>query len=106
MPPRSWARVRHAILLEGLTSCALISASLFWTAHSARAAGRCAPAPKSPLVVNVKDKGAKGDGKTDDTASIQTAIDAVAGAGGTVLVPAGVYMIDAVAKPRLSLKDN
>jgi polygalacturonase len=37
---------------------------------------------------------------------MQTAIDAVAGTGGTVLVPAGVYMIDAVAKPRFSLKDN
>jgi hypothetical protein len=93
-------------LLAGLACCALISAALFRTAHSARAADRCAPAPKSALVVNVKDKGAKGDGKTDDTASIQGAIDAVAGTGGTVLVPAGVYMIDAMAKPRLSLKDN
>jgi hypothetical protein len=66
----------------------------------------CAVAPRSPLVVNVKDKGAHGDGKTDDTASIQAAIDAVVGTGGTVLVPDGVYMIDAAAKPRLSLKDN
>jgi pectate lyase-like protein len=66
----------------------------------------CTVTPKSPLVVNVKDKGAHGDGKTDDTASIQAAIDAVAGTGGTVLVPDGVYMIDAAAKPRLSLKDN
>jgi hypothetical protein len=66
----------------------------------------CAVTPKSPLVVSVKDKGAKGDGKTDDTVSIQAAIDAVAGTGGTVLVPDGVYMIDAVARPRLSLKDD
>jgi hypothetical protein len=93
-------------LLAGLACCTLILASLFWTAHSAWAADHCAPAPKSPLVVNVKDKGAKGDGKTDDTASIQAAIGAVAGTGGTVLVPDGVYMIDAVAKLRLSLKDN
>jgi len=49
----------------------------------------CATAPKSPLVVNVKDKGAKGDGHTDDTAAIQAAIDEVAGTGGTVLVPKG-----------------
>jgi hypothetical protein len=93
-------------LLAGLACCALVSALLFTTAQPAHAADRCAPAPKSPLVVNVRDKGAKGDGKTDDTASIQAAIDAVAGTGGTVFVPDGVYMIDAVAKPRLSLKDD
>ncbi len=62
--------------------------------------------PKSPLVVNVKDKGAKGDGKTDDTASIQAAIDEVAGTGGTVLVPEGTYMVEVAPRPRLSLKSD
>ncbi len=66
----------------------------------------CAVTPKSPLVVNVRDKGAKGDGKTDDTTAIQAAIDEAAGPGGTVFVPDGVYLIDAVAKPPLSLKDS
>jgi Pectate lyase superfamily protein len=67
----------------------------------------CATAPKSPLVVNVKDKGAKGDGHTDDTAAIQAAIDEVAGTGGTVLVPKGTYMVDAVdKKQRLSLRSD
>ncbi len=75
-------------------------------ASTAPPALACDVAPKSPLVVNVKDKGAKGDGKTDDTASIQAAIDEVAGTGGTVLVPDGVYMIDATTRPRLSLKDD
>jgi hypothetical protein len=89
-----------------LACCAPVSLSLFTTADPARAVDRCAPAPKSPLVVNVRDKGAKGDGKTNDTAAIQSAIDAVAGTGGTVLVPDGVYMIDAAANPRLSLKDD
>jgi len=90
----------------------LVAAALLATgapAHAASAAPPaqgCAVAPKSQLVVNVKDKGAKGDGKTDDTASIQAAIDAVAGTGGTALVPDGVYMIDATARPRLSLKDD
>jgi Pectate lyase superfamily protein len=66
---------------------------------AAKAQG-CAPPPASPLVVvNVMDKGAKGDGKTDDTAAIQTAIEEVAGTGGTVLVPDGRYLIDAVRHP-------
>lgn len=63
----------------------------------------CAKAPTSSRVVNVKDKGARGDGRTDDTAAIQTAIDKVAGTGGTVLVPDGTYMINAIAEARLSL---
>jgi parallel beta-helix repeat protein len=71
---------------------------------SACTAAACAPAPGSPMVVDVKTKGAKGDGVTNDTAAIQAAIDAVAGTGGTVLVPGGTYMIQTAA--RLSLKSN
>ncbi len=56
----------------------------------------CAPPPRSDNVVSVRDHGARGDGITDDTAAIQRAIDAVAGTGGTVMVPDGIYIIDAV----------
>src|SRR4249920_2301335 len=67
----------------------------------------CITAPTSPLVVNVKDKGAKGDGRTDDTEAIQAAIDDVGGTGGTVLVPSGTYMVDAVEKKqRLALRSD
>ena len=89
-----------------LVAASLLAAAPPHVASAVPPGEGCAVAPKAPLVVNVKDKGAKGDGKTDDTASIQAAIDAVAGTGGTVLVPDGVYLIDATAKPRLSLKDD
>jgi hypothetical protein len=54
----------------------------------------------------VKDRGARGDGQTNDTSAIQNAIDEVAEKGGTVLVPAGTYMVNAVENNRLSLKSN
>jgi polygalacturonase len=62
------------------------------------------PSPTSTLVVNVKTRGAVGDGVKDDTAAIQAAIDQVAGTGGTVLVPAGIYMINAVTSLHLGNK--
>ena len=45
-------------------------------------------------VYNIRDFGAKGDGATLDTAAVQAAVDACAhDRGGTVLVPAGVFVI-------------
>jgi parallel beta-helix repeat protein len=66
----------------------------------------CVPAPMSSLVVNPRNApyNAKGDGATNDTAALQKAVDAVGGTGGTLLVPAGTYMID--ASTHLSLKAN
>jgi len=68
--------------------------------------GRCEVKPTSPLVVNVKDKGAKGDGQTDDTKAIQKAIDEVAGTGGTVYIPPGTYMVHAHGKRPLVLRSK
>src|SRR5579883_1970268 len=48
-------------------------------------------------VYNIRDFGAKGDGTTLDTAAVQAAIDACnKDQGGTVLVPAGVFVIGTV----------
>ncbi len=69
---------------------------LFLLAGNADASGGCATASTSSLTVNVKDKGAKGNGVADDTFAIQATIDQVSGSGGTVFVPSGIYMIDAV----------
>jgi hypothetical protein len=44
-------------------------------------------------IVNVKDFGAFGNGVADDTAAIQAAIKALPAGGGTVLFPAGTYLI-------------
>ncbi|MGA2080406.1 MAG: right-handed parallel beta-helix repeat-containing protein [Holophaga sp.] len=65
----------------------------------------CSPTPAGP-VANVQDApyGARGDGASDDTAAIQMAVNAVARTGGTVLVPAGTYMVDAVTS--VMLKGN
>ncbi len=72
--------MKHAIGIVVVLAFGLLSASL-----SARAA--------SPGWFNVRDYGAKGDGKTKDTAALQKALDACATAGGgTVRVPEGVYL--------------
>lgn len=52
-----------------------------------------APASGSGKVFNVRDMGAKGDGKTLDTAAIQKALDECGKAGGGVVrFPAGTYL--------------
>ena len=49
--------------------------------------------PPADGVYNIRDYGAKGDGKTLDTAAINAAITACAkGGGGTVIVPLGEYL--------------
>lgn len=70
----------------------------------------CATAPASSQVFNVKDApyNAKGDGITDDTMALQRAVDAAAGTGGTVLVPLGTYLVNAVGTSNqgIVLKSN
>jgi parallel beta-helix repeat protein len=83
---------------------ALLLNSCFIPAANALTNISCAPAPTSALVVNVQNTGATGNGVTDDTAAIQAAINQAAGTGGTVLIPNGTYMINAVTS--LSLMSN
>ena len=58
----------------------------------ARLAEAAAPAPPQPIF-NVRQFGAKGDGRSVDTPAINQAIEAAANAGGgTVVFPAGTYL--------------
>ena len=55
-----------------------------------------------PDMENVRNYGAKADGTTDDTSSIQDAIDAAGSSGaggGTVFIPAGIYIINQLTIP-------
>ena len=45
---------------------------------------------------DVRSFGAKGDGRTKDTAAVQRALDACAGTGGRVVVPPGTYLIGSI----------
>lgn len=56
---------------------------------------------RGSTVLDVRNFGAYGDGIHDDTAAIQRAIDALPSTGGTVVVPPGIYLIDAVRNLRL-----
>lgn len=55
-----------------------------------------AQASKPAAIFRVRQFGAVGDGVTKDTAAFQKALDACAGGGGTVLVPAGKYLIGSI----------
>lgn len=59
----------------------------------------------SDLVYNVKDYGAVGNGSTDDTSAIQSALNAAYSAGGgIVFMPQGTYIVD--PNPGLQVKTN
>ncbi len=53
-------------------------------------------------VINVKEFGAKGDGTTNDTTSIQAALNAVPASGGMVFFPPGNYLVTASLKPKVN----
>jgi hypothetical protein len=62
------------------------------------------PANCCGLTVNVRavPYAAKGDGRTNDTAAIMSAVNAVAAAGGGVIeLPAGTYLVDSIRIPRI-----
>lgn len=64
------------------------SASDWWsTTHSVSIGSK---------TINVRNVGAQGNGQHDDTSAFQAAINSLPSSGGTITVPAGTYMIDAL----------
>ena len=47
------------------------------------------PIPSSPITASVKDHGAVGNGKVDDTAAFESAIAAMPPQGGVLYIPPG-----------------
>jgi len=83
----------------GLLSTASLGSGLFAATGMAAEMSRPSPDEKDlgTRTYNVREFGAKGDGTTLDTAAVQAAIDAChKDQGGTVLVPAGVFVIGTV----------
>lgn len=76
---------REFLMKTGVLGAASLASS---AATSAAEAGGA----RSSTVFNVLDFGAKGDGKTPDSESIQKALDAAGAVSGTVYFPAGRYL--------------
>lgn len=56
------------------------------------AASASSDAPQERFFLNARKLGAVGDGKTDDTAALQRALNAAAETSGAIFVPPGVYL--------------
>jgi hypothetical protein len=68
---------------------------------------QAAAAAMLPNMIDVRDHNAIGDGKTDDTAAIQAALDKAAETNATVHVPEGVFSCSTLKmRPRVGLVGN
>jgi polygalacturonase len=89
-------------LLSAAASLALAAIAL-----PASAANWWNPTPTLTIgstVLNVRNFGAMGNGVNDDTAAFQAAINALPSSGGTIVVPNGTYMINALTS--INLRSN
>ncbi|HKD43994.1 MAG TPA: glycosyl hydrolase family 28 protein, partial [Myxococcaceae bacterium] len=97
---RKWLRLAAATsLASGFLAKAKTVLAESKSPAAAASQGSRAPGDNSlgARTYNVRDFGAKGDGKTLDTTPVQAAIDACTkDNGGTVLVPAGTFVIGTI----------
>jgi polygalacturonase len=85
--------MRRSLILAGMALAFSVtalpaSAANWWSATPSVSIGS--------TTINVLTAGAKGDGQHDDTSAFQAAINSLPSTGGTITVPAGTYMIDAL----------
>src|SRR6516164_8488714 len=90
---RQWVRAISA----GGAAAAIGTASAAAFGQTAQRTSGADSADLGTRGYNIRDYGAKGDGKSLDTAAVQAAIDACAkDQGGTVVVPAGTFVIGTI----------
>jgi hypothetical protein len=91
---RQWVRAISA----GGAAAAIGTASAAAFGQTAQRTSGADSADLGTRGYNIRDFGAKGDGKSLDTAAVQAAVDACAkDQGGTVVVPAGTFVIGTIA---------
>jgi glycosyl hydrolase family 28 len=92
---REWFKEMSMPLIGTSLASGLLGANVVASEQSNNAPGN--GKDLGARVYNVRDFGAKGDGTALDTAAVQSAIDACAGdKGGTVLVPAGNFVVGTI----------
>ena len=95
---------RDGLTRRGFLRGALLATAAPWLPRAFAAPATASARSARPLTIDVRAKGARGDGEHDDTAAFQAAIDGLPVSGGTVSVPAGTYMID--ASRAINLRSN
>ena len=89
--------VRRRQLIAGAGLALLTTVASVFPAGAQPLASR----KRGPVRISVRDHGARGSGRKDETAAFQAAIDALPQEGGTVIVPPGSYLIDPLRSVRL-----
>jgi hypothetical protein len=80
---------RNFLSRRGLARGAMMGgASLLFSASASASTKE----PRADALLDARKLGAAGDGKTDDTAALQHALDRAAGKSGAVFVPPGLYL--------------
>ena len=101
---RSVAMPRRAFLRNSLMAMPVVFVGAGVPLTAAAAVYNPPTRQRGSAVLNVRNYGAFGDGVHDDTAAIQKAISSLPSTGGTVFVPAGTYLINALKSVNLRSK--
>jgi hypothetical protein len=86
--------IMNKVWLGAFTLVVLILSLLFYSLSSDEDAEPMLKVSSATVLLNVKNFGAKGDGRTNDTAALQQVFSKAAGGGRTVYFPKGTYMVD------------